>query len=316
MSRVTSALLLLTALLLVACGQQPSPAPTAPTVTTTANTPAKTGAIMHPTRGLIREIATDLKTAVIRHEEIPGYMPKMTMELTVLNTNELAGLKVGDEITFELHADADKHWIQNLKRIGTSSGSSSMVPPSKAAALKPRLDPSLKVGDVMPDFAFTSERGEEIKFSQYRGQVLAFTFIFTRCPLPDFCPRMGYQFAAARQNLLENSGSVTNFQFLSLSFDPEFDLPPVLARYANSYRKGNSDRWLFAVASAEVLKQLAPLCDLQMTKEAGSISHNLRTVVLDPQGKVFRQFDGNHWTGEQLAEAMRQAAAVKETAQP
>jgi len=238
------------------------------------------------------------------------------MELTLLNTNELAGLKVGDEITFELHADDDRHWIQNLKRIGTSSGSSSMVPPSKAAALKPRLDPSLKVGDVMPDFAFTSERGEEIKFSQYRGQVLAFTFIFTRCPLPDFCPRMGYQFAAARQNLLENSASVTNFQFLSLSFDPEFDLPPVLTRYANSYRKGNADRWLFAVASAEVLKQLAPLCDLQMAKESGSISHNLRTVVLDPQGKIFRQFDGNGWSGEQLAEAMRQAANVKETAKP
>jgi protein SCO1 len=280
----------------------PGPVPVA------AEPQAKPGNVMHPARGLIREIAPDLKTAVIRHEAIPGYMPKMTMELTVLDPEELKNLKEGDEITFEMHADDERHWIKNLKRIGTSGGGNSMVPPSKAAALKPRVDKSLKIGEEMPDFAFTSEHNEEIRFSRYHGSVVAFTFIFTRCPLPDFCPRMGRQFANARQSLLENSGGMTNYQFLSISFDPEFDRPSVLTRYANSYRQGNAEHWLFAVASTEVLQQLAPLCDLHLTKENGSISHNLRTVVLDPQGKVVCQFDGNSWTGEHLAEAMRQAA--------
>jgi len=303
-----SSLLPLIWLAFSACEPKPTPPPAAPEASapTTANTD---GAIMHPARGLIREIAPDLKTAVIRHEEIPGYMPKMTMELTVLDPAELKNLKEGDEITFEMHADNERHWIKNLKRIGTSGGSNSMVPPSRAAALKPQVDLSLKIGDEMPDFAFTSERNEEIKFSQYRGSVVAFTFIFTRCPLPDFCPRMGRQFATARESLRENSGGMSNYQFLSISFDPEFDRPPVLARYANSYRQGDASHWLFALASEEVLKKLAPLCDLHMAKENGSISHNLRTVVLDPQGKVVCQFDGNSWTGEHLAEAMRLAAS-------
>lgn len=303
-----SSLLLLIWLAFSACEQKTTPPPTVSTPATPAAADTD-GVIIHPARGLIREIAPDLKTAVIRHEEIPGYMPKMTMELTVLDPAELKNLKEGDEITFEMHADNERHWIKNLKRIGTSGGSNPMIPPSKATALKPRVDQSLKIGDEMPDFAFTSEHDEQIKFSQYRGSVVAFTFIFTRCPLPDFCPRMGRQFATARESLQKNSGGMTNYQFLSISFDPEFDRPPVLARYANSYRQGDASHWLFAVASEEVLKKLAPLCDLHMAKENGSISHNLRTVVLDPQGKVVCQFDGNSWTGEHLAEAMRLASS-------
>lgn len=298
-----SSLLLLVALALCACDPKPTSQPPAP------EPPSKTdGAAIYPARGQIREIMPDLKTATIRHDEIPGYMPKMTMEFTLADTNELKNFKEGDEITFELHADNERHWIQNLKRISTSGSGNPMALPSKAAALKPQVDLSLKIGDEMPDFAFTSEHDTEIKFSQYRGSVVAFTFIFTRCPLPDFCPRMGRQFESARQSLQENSGGMTNFQFLSISFDPEFDRPPVLARYANSYRHGDASHWLFAVASEAVLKQLAPLCDLHLAKENGSISHNLRTVVLDPQGKVVCQFDGNSWTGEHLAEAMRLAA--------
>ena len=119
---------------------------------------------------------------------------------------------------------------------------------------------------------------------------------------------MSQDFAATRKVLLDTSGGPTNWQFLSISFDPEFDQPATLSSYANYFRDGNSDRWLFAVAATNTLASLAPKLDLMVRYEGDGISHNLRTVVLDPQGKIFRQFDGNQWLPQKLAEAMLAAA--------
>ena len=123
---------------------------------------------------------------------------------------------------------------------------------------------------------------------------------------------MGNNFAKARDLILAQPNAPTNWQFLSISFDPEYDTPTALRSYARSYRHDNSDRWLFAAASLKVLATLAPELDLMFAREeGGSISHNLRTVVLDPQGRVHRQFDGNQWTPEALAEALLDAAKSK-----
>jgi protein SCO1/2 len=168
----------------------------------------------------------------------------------------------------------------------------------------------LKPGDPLPDAGFLAETGRSVNFSDYRGKALAFTFIFTRCPLPDFCPRMGQQFRRARELLLGQTAGPTNWQFLSISFDAEFDQPAVLAQYAQGYRGANADRWLFAAAPPAVLADLAPRLDFLYAREAGGFSHNLRTVVVDARGHVHRQFDGNQWTAEELAAAVAEAASV------
>jgi protein SCO1/2 len=271
--------------------------------------PAATNTVerVFDTRGVVRSVPEGGRTLVVRHEEIPDYMPKMTMELNVRNSNEVAGLERDDEIAFQLVATADTHWIQKIQRLGKAAPTE--VPaPTPGFTLTAELEP----GDDLPDYELLAEDGRTIKFSAFRGRALAFTFIFTRCPLPDFCPRMGNQFAAARALILTNSAAPTNWQFLSISFDPDHDTPEVLRVYARNYRQENPDRWLFAVASAPVLRTLAPELDLMFAKESGgSISHNLRTVVLDPQGRIHRQFDGNQWTGAQLAEAVLAASQVK-----
>lgn len=252
-------------------------------------------------RGVIREFPTDGGSVVIRHEEIPGYMPKMTMTLTVRDTNELRGLKEGDEVTFQLHAMEDDHWIDGLKRIGHAE---LPTPTSVVGGAVKELRP----GELLPDFALLAEDGASVPLSSFRGRAVAFTFIFTRCPLPDFCPRMSKHFARARTLLLGRTNGPANWQLLSLSFDPEFDSPAVLRRYAKTHRQGNDDRWLFGVLATNVITSLAPQLDLKLVREGGSISHNLRTVVVDPQGRIHRQFDGNDWTPEQLADAVTEAA--------
>jgi len=267
------------------------------------NAPTQT----HATRGLIREIAADRMTAVIRHEEIPGYMPAMTMELNVRDANELTGIVAGDTVTFRLLANDDTHWIDHIKKVtGLTNAVPTAPPPPRITTVK-----ELVPGDPMPAATFLDEHGQSVRFADFRGQAVAFTFFFTRCPLPDYCPLMNKHFSTTRRLLTNAINAPTNWSLLCISFDSEFDRPAVLAGYARAYRGDDTNHWLFASASAATLKSLAPQLDLVVQQDGPGFSHNLRTVVLDTQGRIHRQFDGNRWTAEQLATALREAAQVQ-----
>lgn len=260
-------------------------------------------------RGLVRELPADGQTVVVRHEAIPGFMPKMTMAFNVHDTNQLRGLKPGDAITFNVKATEEDSWIENIRRAGTND--LAPLPPSDPASAALLNIAQMKPGDVLPDAGLLAEDGRTIKLSEFQGRALAFTFIFTRCPLPDYCPRMNQHFNRARELLLQRAGGPTNWQFLSISFDPEFDKPGVLNRYAYSYRGKNEDRWLFAAAPTNVMASFVSQLDFRFANEGGSFLHNLRTVVLDPQRRVHRQFDGNKWKAGELADALAEAAQVR-----
>lgn len=119
---------------------------------------------------------------------------------------------------------------------------------------------------------------------------------------------MNEHFSRARELLLQCPYGPTNWQFLSISFDPEFDRPRVLTRYAYSHRGPSADRWLFGAAPTNVLASMVAQLDFRFAEEGGSFVHNLRTVVLDPECRIYRQFDGNKWRAEELARALAEAA--------
>jgi protein SCO1 len=280
-------------MLILGC-QQELPTPVAPPVSTAKS---------YDARGLVKAVALDRRSATIKHEEIPGYMKPMTMVLDVRDTNEFAGIAPGDEITFKLRVTDDEDWIENIRFVAhravvdTNDLFTFQIP-----------NQSLKPGDALGDYEFTGEDGKVFRFSDFRGSAVAFTFFFTSCPLPEFCPRMNKNFAGARKILTDDVNAPTNWQMLSISFDPELDKPGILGGYGSFYRGQNTNRWLFAVASTNTLAGLAPKVGLNFWREVGTISHNLRTVVLDGQGNIARQFDGNDWTAEELAGAVRDAA--------
>ena len=290
-------IILLSGLLLMVVGCKPESSVPVPGAATNQT---------YAVRGVVQAIPPDLRHATIKHEKIPGYMAAMTMDFSVRDTNALAGLAPGDEITFNLIVTADDDWIENLQRVGLKPVASATGPPGWRI-----VESELAVGDLLPDAEFTSELGQKIRFSDYRGQAVAFTFFFTSCPLPEFCPRMNKNFLEARTLLKEDPNAPANWQMLSISFDSDVDQPLVLAGYAGIYRGLNPDRWVFAVAATNTLAALAPKVDLRFWREAGSISHNLRTVVLDPSGKIFKQFDGNDWSAKELAAAIAEAARTK-----
>jgi protein SCO1 len=279
-------------LLLWACGCKP-----------TATPPAEPANHTYAVRGVVQALPADLRHATIKHEAIPGYMAAMTMDFSVRDNNVLAGITPGDEITFNLVVTADDDWIEHVQRVGKKNLATASGPPGWHLA-----EPELEAGDPLPEAEFTSELGQKIHFADYKGQALAFTFFFTSCPLPEYCPRMNQHFAAARRLLVADTSGPTNWQLLSLSFDPAIDQPQVLANYAGVYRGLNPNHWLFAVANSNTLAKLAGPLDFRYWRDNGVLSHNLRTLVVDTHGKIYKQFDGNDWTAEQLAAALRAAA--------
>ena len=254
----------------------------------------------YPGRGVIQQIAPDRRSVTIAHEAIPGYMAAMTMTFDVRNTNALNGLAPADQVTFRLVVRDNDDWVENLQRTGRGVPLPAPVAHAEVAELKP--------GDPMPSVEFATEAGARGSLADFHGQAVAFTFFFTSCPLPDFCPRMNKNFASARNLLAAQSTATTNWEFLSLSFDPAFDTPAILSNYATMYRGTDPGHWLFASLGTNALAQLAPRLDLMVVRSSQGISHNLRTVVVDPNGRVYRLFDGNTWTPQQLADAMLEAA--------
>jgi protein SCO1/2 len=255
-------------------------------------------------RGVVRQIADDRRKATIQHEAIAGYMSAMTMEFNVKDTNELNGISPSDEITFKLDVGENDSWIEGVHFVAhrvEDVTNNTFVFHVPTAELKP--------GDLLPDCEFIAEDGSTIHLLDFSGKAVAFTFFYSRCPLPDYCVRMSKNFSETRQLLLATTNAPTNWQLLSISFDPEFDNPQMLSSYANFYRGADTNRWLFAAAPTNTLAHLAPQLDLMVMRDGDDImSHNLRTVVLDPQGKIFRQLDGNEWTPQQLADAILEAA--------
>ncbi len=282
------------AMLFVSAGCQP----TAPVPAT-----EKSATNSYAVRGVVQEIPPDHRSANIKHEKIPGYMSAMTMDFSVKDTNALNGISAGDEITFNLVVTANNDWIENLAIVGKTNVSA--MPTWRV------VESELKVGDSLPDFEFTGEDGKAFHFADFRGNAVAFTFFFTSCPLPEFCPRMNKNFAEARKIISADTNAPPNWQLLSISFDPDFDKPEMLSGYGSFYRGADTNRWRFAVASTNTLAGLAPKVDLNFWREGGSISHNLRTVVLDGGGKIFHQFDGNDWTPQELADVILAAARQK-----
>ena len=250
-------------------------------------------------RGIVEKIGFDLRQVTINHEAIPGYMAAMTMDFSVQNTNELNGILAGDQITFTLVVSKNDGWVENIHRTGQTASIITNTMP---------VMPELQPGDQLPDGTLTTEDGRPVRFSDFRGKAIAFTFFFTRCPMPNYCPLMNRNFAAARDLITSTPNAPTNWEFLSISFDPENDTPEVLANFGGFYRHGDPSHWLFAAAPTNTLAILAPSLDLMVVHQGASISHNLRTVVLDPHGRIYRQFDGNQWTSRELADTVLDAA--------
>jgi protein SCO1/2 len=258
-------------------------------------------------RGIVTEIRPAEKKITIQHDAIPGYMQGMTMPFDVKDTNELTGLEPGDPVSFRLIVAGNYGWIDQIRKTGPKTN---VLPLTSPFHLARDVEP-LNEGDSLPEYHFTNQLGQAISTAQFKGQALAITFLFTRCPFPNFCPLMANNFAETQKKLLAMPNAPTNWHLLIISFDPEFDTPAVLRQYAEAHG-ADPNRWTFATGTLADVTAIGEQFGLAFWKENGGIiSHNLRTVVIDPFGRVEKIFSGNEWQPDDLVTEMVKAAALR-----
>ena len=265
-----------------------------PTSESTANSIFK----VYKLRG--RVVATNSATGevTLNHEAIPGFMDAMTMPYKLKDTNILSELHPGDVITADVLVSQQSDANVLLDHIVV------------VAQGKPDYRPAVSFhvpakGDLVPDFKLRNQDGRIIHLDQFRGKNVLITFIYTRCPLPNFCPLVTHNFAVVEKQLTADSALRGKTHLLSVSFDPEHDTPERLrafgAQYIGSDRKTAFANWDFAVPEKPVLTEMAKFFDLGITNEADqTITHTLSTTLIGPDGKVMQFYPGNEWTAEQV----------------
>lgn len=251
----------------------------------------------YPVRGVVQELKPDGLTAKIQHEAIKDYMEAMTMDFEAKQTNVWAGIKPGDLIEFSLWVTENDGWVDSVRKVGVDANFK-----KPQALLDPGQVDEFEVGDLVPNLTFTNQFNQPFELASLRGQAVAFTFIFTSCPFPTYCPLISHNFTEV-QSEMKKSG-YTNWHLISLTFDLERDTPNVLAGYARR-QMYDSNYWTFATLSKTNLEFLAAKTGLLFARDTNGFSHNLRTVVISPEGKVTKIFPNNLWRASNLVEALK-----------
>ena len=257
----------------------------------------------YPFTGRIVSVDSQAQSAIIDGDAIPGFMDAMAMPYKIKPAATLNHLIPGDSVSAEVVVvssgaknddAAPDYWLENVKVIAH-------IDPSHAPGRSSLHMPA--PGEEVPDFSFTNQSGKLISLKQYRGKVLFVTFIYTRCPFPDFCPRMSGNFAEIYKQAATNA-ALTNAHLLSISFDPEHDRPKVLRDYgfsvAHTHESALFNRWEFAAPRLADLPRLADFFALTIQPEGGTITHNLSTVVIGPDGKIVKWYHGGDWQPSDL----------------
>jgi protein SCO1/2 len=249
--------------------------------------------------------AHDTFTASIR--EIPGFMNAMEMPFNVRNAKEFGAVHTGAAIDFTLAVGKTSSWAENIRPHVFVNGDTEMQESARLHLLQNLNAPKsaikpLAIGDTVPDFSFVDQEGTPIQLSQFRGKVVALTFMYTKCPLPDYCFRLNNNFSNLQRRFAPQLGN--NLVFLSLSFDPIHDSPAVLTEYARTWN-ANPEGWHFLTGPLPEVEQVCHEFNLNFWEEMGMITHTLHTVVIDRQGRVVANLEGNQFSAKQLGDLLQ-----------
>lgn len=253
--------------------------------------------------GMVLSLKPLAKEVVVEHEDIPGFMNAMTMLFSVRDTNELAGLIPGEQITFKMIVTDDDAWIEDVEKTGVAEN---IIPKGSGISIARDVEP-LKVGDALPDYDFINEQGQAVSLSQFKGNALVLSFLFTRCPMPQYCPLTAKKLAETQNQLSMAVNGPTNWHILAITIDPEFDTPERLKQFGETHGF-KPERWSLLTGERIDITALGEQFGLTFWTEDGTINHNLRTVVVGADGTIRTNIVGNEWKVETLVGEVVEAA--------
>jgi protein SCO1 len=254
-------------------------------------------------KGQILAVLPDRQEITIRHEDIPGFMPAMTMNYPVAGPELMKDRTPGELVTATLEVRDATGRLTAITHTGTAPLPDSANTAMLAAGL-------LGEGDEVPDTALIDQSDRRRSFSEWKGTLTLITFIYTNCPLPNFCPLMDQNFATIQRVLTEDPALKDQVKLVSVTFDPEHDTPKVLAAHAKM-RQADPAVWTFLTGdSATIGKFVARFGVATLASDVpGQVTHNLRTVLIGRDGRIIKFYTGNAWTPGAVLADMR--AAVK-----
>jgi protein SCO1/2 len=261
----------------------------------------------YPLRGQIVSIGTSPVAGqteiTVKHEDIPGFMPAMTMAYFLKAGTPTEGFGPGDLLTATLVVEGGSMWVQDLHKTGHAD-----LP---ATARPIRILDVMAPGDLVPDEPLVDQTGAERRFSSWRGQALAVTFVYTRCPVPDFCPLMDRHFADLQRAVQADPSLRAGVHLVSVTFDPRHDTPAAIKAYAKA-RGADPRVWSYLTGKPEAIEHVTSRFGVSAIEEHDapeSITHNLRTAVIDPAGRLVKIYNGNEWTVDALLNDLREVHA-------
>jgi protein SCO1 len=239
----------------------------------------------------------------VKHDEIPGFMPAMTMPYKVASPLMAAVVEPGDKIAADVitQNSGKDYWLDNIRITDTSGRKAPKAPPAVHA---------LPTGSRAPDLELVNQDGKMIRLADFKGKALLVTFIYTRCPLPNFCPRLSSEFARIQEDLAKTPDDYSRTHLLAITLDPKYDTPEVLRKYGLAYLHGDASgfsHWDFAATSADTLEKLAGAFGLSYEEADNQISHTMNIVLIAPDGTISKYWTTD-WTRDELEDALRQAA--------
>ena len=263
----------------------------------------------HSASGLILRIDREHLSLEVSCQAIPGYMDAMVMTFPVRNANVLDGLQPGVSIEFNLKVDKDKayaeqisvHSYENTAQEPMAARQLEILDAATASASHPAK--VLLIGQAVPDFTLIDHKRKTVSLSALKGQVVALTFMYTRCPLPNFCFRMSNNFGVLHRRFAGQMGK--DLVLLSISFDPEHDQPETLAEYGRTWAKDDKG-WHFLTGPAADVKNICRQFGVNSWQDEGFLTHSLHTVVLDRQGRIAANLEGNEYTAKQLGDLVEE----------
>jgi protein SCO1/2 len=262
----------------------------------------------YPIHGSVVGVDKTTNKIDLKAGTIPGFMEAMTMTYPVTDPAAIGELHPGDLISATLLADEDAAGPKNMRLkdiVITGQANPNAMPAVRYHTPTP--------GETVPDFKLRNQSGKTISFKQLRGKVVILTFIYTRCPLPEYCIRMSQNFAQINKALQAVPALYAKTHLLSISFDPEFDTPRVLKSYGESYIGKFADEsfahWDFAVPSAAELAHVEQYFSVGVTpSEGGALQHSLSTVIIGKDGKIVAFYPSNDWTVEEALAKIKSAS--------
>jgi protein SCO1/2 len=270
------------------------------TVACSGSSPAK----RYEMTGQVLAVQADRTELTIRHDDIPGFMPAMTMTYPVTPATLLEGRKPGELIAATLEV---RETDARLVAI-TSRGEAPLATNANQLAMASGL---LQEGDAVPDAAFLDQDDRRRSLAEWHGSITLVTFIYTRCPVPTYCPLMDQNFATIQNAVLEDPALKDRVKLISISFDPEHDTPAVLRTHARN-RRANPAVWTFLTGDRVTIDRIAGKFGVGLMRADGSteITHSLRTTLIGRDGRIRTIYAGNDWTPHAVLNDLRRAASA------